>query len=484
MPGSRPSPADRQAAYGAAAVAGPASTVVAAEPAARPGIPRWREVVADGRGGLTLGLCVVELLAGMQMLITSATMPKVLDSIGGLAFYGWVFSGYSLAGLAAIPSAGRDADRHGPMRPVALQMAIFAVGTVLCGLAPSMLVLAAARVVQGYGGGGLYTIAYAVVAKSYPERVRARMLALLTLVWVVSGLVGPGVGVAIAGAAGWRWSFLVSLPLVAMSALLVLPRIAATRGDPAAPARLPLRWPFQLAAGVGLGIAALSTPAWWSIPAGAAGVVMIVQSLPHLLPAGTFSVRPGLPATIALAFLLGLGFFTADSYVTLLLTGVNGRSVAEAGIAVSLVSISWSLSSWWQSRAVHTWSHPALVRLGAVLLAAGIAGTASALVDAPSWLVYSAWFVAGLGMGIGYPTLLIASMGTAGSANQATVVAARFVGGRLGMSLGTGLGGVSVALAAAAGAPLRAGLAGTFGLALAGALVSVALAGRVQRNAA
>lgn len=443
-------------------------------------IPRWREVVAGGRGGITLGLCVVELLAGMQMLITSATMPKVLDSIGGIEFYGWVFSGYSLAGLAAIPRAGRDADRHGPLRPLAELMAIFAAGTVLCGLAPSMLVLALARVIQGYGGGGLYTVAYGIVAKVYPERVRARVLALLTLVWVVSGLVAPGVGVAIADTVGWRWSFLVSVPLVMLSAALVLPRIARTAGDPAAAERMPLRPPFELATGVGLAIAALSSPAWWSIPAGVAGVAMIAHALPHLLPPGTFAARPGLPATVTLAFLTGVGFFTADAYVTLLLTGVSGRTVAEAGVAVTLVSISWSLSSWWQSRAVVRWSHAALLRLGNVLLAAGLAGTAAALVEAPTWLVYIAWLVAGLGMGISYPTLFVASMGTAGEGDEATVVAARMLGGRLAMSFGTGLGGVSVALGAAAGASLRAGLAGTFGLALAAALAAIALSGRVR----
>lgn len=443
-------------------------------------VPRWREVVAGRRGGITLGLCVIELLAGMQMLITSATMPKVLDAIGGIEFYGWVFSGYSLAGLAAIPRAGRDADRHGAFRPLAEMMAIFAAGTILCGVAPSMILLAAARLVQGYGGGGLYTIAYGVVAKVYPERVRARVLALLTLVWVVSGLVAPAIGVAIANTAGWRWSFLVSIPLVALSAALVLPRIAATPGDPSAAERMPLRPPFELAAGVGLAVAALSTPAWWSTPVGLIGAAMIAHSLPHLLPVGTYTARPGLPAAVALAFLTGVGFFTADSYVTLLLTGVSGRTYAEAGVAVTLVSVSWSLSSWWQSRAVVNWSHAGLLRLGAVLLAAGVAGTAAALVDAPLLLVYTAWFVAGLGMGIAYPTLLIASMGTSEAGDEATVVAARMLGGRLAMSFGTGVGGVSVALGAAAGASLRAGLAGTFGLALAASIAAVALAGRVR----
>jgi len=461
---------------------GPAAALVAApaSQAVRPDIPRWREVFAGGRGGLTAGLCVVELLAGMQLLITSSTMPKVLSDIGGIAFYGWVFSGYSLAGLAAIPRAGREADRRGPLRPLAEQMTVFAVGTVLAGLAPSMLLLAGARVIQGYGGGGLYTTAYAVVAKGYPERVRARVLALLTLVWVISGLAGPALGVLLANTVGWRWSFLLSLPLTAGAALLVLPHLRRMHGDPQSMGKLPTRWPLQLAAGVGIIVAALSTPAWWSAPLGVAGAALTLQALLHVLPRGTLTVRPGLPAAIALAFMTGLGFFAADAYVTLLLTGVAGQTLAQAGIAVVLVSLSWSVASWWQSRAITRWSHAGLVRLGAALLLVGIIGTSAALAGLPGWAVDTAWTIAGAGMGIVYPTLLIASMGAADAGEEATVVAARFVGGRLGMSLGTGLGGVSVSLAAAAGAPLRAGLAGTFALAVAAAGLGLGLAGRVR----
>lgn len=465
-----------------AAPSAPAATppTAGAGPPVLPAIPRWREVGADGRLGITIGLCVVELLAGMQMLITSATMPRVLDSIGGIQFYGWVFSGYSLAGLAAIPRAGRDADRKGPLLPLAESIAIFALGTVLAGLAPSMLLLAGARVLQGYGGGALYTIAYGIAAKVYPHRVRARMLALLTLVWVISGLVGPGIGVAVADTAGWRWSFLLSLPLTALSAVLVLPRLRTLPGDTSSAARLPIRWPLQLAAGVGLLVAALSTPAWWTPLGALAGGAVTVQAVIHVVPAGTLTARPGLPASIALAFGTGLAFFTADAYVTLLLTGVRGRSVADAGIAVTLAALSWSAASWWQSRVIERWSHAALVRLGGLLLSAGLLGTAAALVDAPLALVYMAWFVAGLGMGVAYPTLMVASMATAGAGTEGTVVAARFVGGRLGMSLGTGLGGVCISVAAATGAPLRAGLAGTFVLAVAAGLASTALAGRLD----
>src|SRR5581483_6168934 len=161
--------------------------------------------------------------AGMQSLVVVAAMPRVLRDLGGVEFYGTVFSGYFLSGLVSIPLAGRAADREGPTRPFLRMMACFGLGTVLCALAPSMPLLALARVLQGYGGGAVYTIAYGVIAKAYPSRHRPRMLALLTLTWVVSGLVAPSIGAILATTIGWRWVFVVVLPLLLLATLLTVP---------------------------------------------------------------------------------------------------------------------------------------------------------------------------------------------------------------------------------------------------------------------
>ena len=443
--------------------------------------PRWREIVAEGRWPLTAGLLIVEALAGVQSLVVTATMPRVLADLHGVAFYGWVFSGYSLAGLAAIPRAGRNADRHGPRRPFAEALLLFGAGTVMCGLAPSMLVLAVVRVVQGYGGAALYTVAYGAVAKGYPERLRPRVLALLTMVWVVTGLVGPAYGAAVAAAVGWRWSFLSVLPFVGLSWLLVARPLRGMQGSEDAPPRIPQRWPVQLAIGVGLVLSGLTSDALWkAIPLGVAGVVVTVPALRRVLPPGVLRVRRGYPATVAGAFLTNFAFFAADSFVPLMLTGVRGTSVLEASVAVTLVTIGWSAGGWWQSRVMSPARVPRLVGWGGLVLGAGLTGTAAALAGIPLPLVYIAWLVAGVGMGVAYSTLFLAALDGAGTGNETTVVAARFVSGRLGISLGSGLGGACVAIAAVVHAPLAAGLWGVFAMALAASLATVAVAARLR----
>src|SRR5207244_2905558 len=172
----------------------------------------WREVLSRERLPLTIGLVCLEFMAGIQYLVVDAVMPRVQQEIGGIAFYGAVFGGYMLAGLVSIPLSGRQADREGPLRPFVIQLAIFIGGTVLCGLAPTMPLLAAARLVQGYGGGALYSLAYGIMAKAYPAHMRPRMVALLTGTWVVSGVIGPGYGTLLAQTVGWRWAFLPAAP--------------------------------------------------------------------------------------------------------------------------------------------------------------------------------------------------------------------------------------------------------------------------------
>jgi MFS family permease len=437
----------------------------------------WREVlVGDGRARLSAGLVLMEFLAGIQFLVVTSVMPRVVGEIGGIEFYGAVFAGYMLAGLVSIPRSGHQADQSGPARPFAWMIAVFCAGAVVAGLAPNMPVLVVGRLVQGYGGGAMYSLAYGVVAKAYPDRARARMVALLTAVWVVSGLIGPSYGALLSTSLTWRLTFVSVIPLAALTAVLVVPALRSVRGIGGELGKMPMRWPLQLGVGSVLLVAGFSAPSWLGGAAVLAGAALVVSSLGHVLPPGTVRGRPGLPAAVAAAFLLSLSFFTADSFVPLLLTGVRGRSVAEASIAVTLVSVSWSVGTVWQAQAVERYSLASLMRWGSVVLTIGTAGFAAALLAAPLWLAYLSWTVAGVGMGIAFPTVFLAAVNSAGAGREASAVSARFVSGRVGIVLGTGLGGFSVALAHTLKAPLSIGLAGAFAIALLGAALSVVLA--------
>lgn len=440
---------------------------------------RWRDLLAEGRAPLTVGIVLVELVAAIEALVVVAIMPAVRRDLGGLQFYGLVFSGYALAALAATPTSGRVADRRGPAVPFLLWATLFVLGTLLAGLAPSMPVLAGARVIQGYGGGGLFTIAFGAVAPTYPESGRARVLALLAAAWILPGLLGPSFGALVAATVGWRWAFISIIPATILAVALTLPGL--TRLAPATLAREPLslRWPVQLAVGLGIAITGLSLISPLTVAAAVLGVLVMWPSLRRILPAGSLTARSGQPAVIAGIFLLAGGFFSAYYFVPLLITGVLNRSLAAAGLAVTLGTVSWSAGSWWQSHAIRRVQRSTLVALGAVLACVGIGGTMLAISGLPVWFVYVTWTLTGLGMGIAYPTLYLVLMTSAPKGAESTVVSAGMTADRLSQALGGGLGGAAIALAQAGRAPLAWGIAAAFLFGLIGSSATIAISGRL-----
>jgi MFS family permease len=439
---------------------------------------RWRALFQEGRGKLTAGILLVEFLVAVEALVVIAIMPAARHDLGGTEFYGLVFAGFSLAALVLSPIAGRAADRRGPAQPFLLFGALFILGTVFCGLAPSMPLLALARIVQGGGAGGAYTVALAAVTRIYPESGRARVLALLAGAWIVPGLLGPSYGALMASTLGWRWAFFSIIPLTVIAIALTMPALRALAAIEK-PSPLSIRWPLELAAGVTALITGLSFLSLLSLPLVVAGAWLTWSALGHILPPGSLRARPGPPAAVMMIFLLLLAFIGADYFIPLMLTGVRGRSLAEAGAVITLGTVSWSLGNWWQSRAVVNTSPVTLVRLGAVVLAVAIIGITATTAGAPLAISYAAWFAGGLGMGIAYPTAYLVILQGGDSAGAGAAVSSEQVAERLALALGGGFGGVCVALATALHASLAAGLTGAFGLALLAALASIGLAPRL-----
>jgi len=443
--------------------------------------PRWREVFSGNLGRVAFGLFLLEVLAAVQVLVVTTVMPVITRELGGLHLYGWAFSASGLATVMAIPLTGQAVDRFGPRKPLALMFGVFAAGTLVAGLAPSMPIFILGRFLQGVGAGGQYAVGLGTVAKSYPEEHRPRLLALLAAAWVLPGLLGPSFGAVLATTIGWRWAFLTLLPLLAAAGWLVFPGLGAL--PPVTEARrLDLIRPVLLSVGAAAVFAGLTDLTVWSVPLVVVGIGMAGPALRGLVARGSAVARAGLSGALAAGFLLSLAFFAVDGFVPLMLTRVRGRTVAEASIVVTLATVSWSLATLWQSRVASTVSRSLLVGVGALAIAVGAAGVAAGLLDLPLVVPYVSWTIAGVGIGLAYPTIYLVTMERAGVGAEGSAVALMLLVDSLGVSVGTGLGGSAVALADASGAGLSTGLTATFVLAVAAALGLAALATRLERR--
>jgi predicted MFS family arabinose efflux permease len=355
---------------------------------------------------------------------------------------------------------------------------LFGVGTLLCALAPSMLLLATFRTLQGFGAGAQYTMAYGAIAKVYPESGRARMMTLLSAVWTVPGFVGPAYGSLLASTVGWRWAFLTLLPLLALALVLTLPQMLRLAGG-AATTSVDPRWPGLLAIGMGMLISGLSAASLAALPLAVAGLAVAAPALVKVLPRGTLLARSGLPAAVAVSFFGNLGHMTVYAFFPLVVTQVRGRSLAEGGVVVALLTVSWTLGSWWQSRQVERMSHRRLVVGGCLVLFAGLAVSCLALTGLPLAIAYAGWTIAGLGVGVFFQSLLMVAMEVAQSGSETVAVAATQLAVRLALAVGTGFGGAILALGKGAGATLTEMAAVIFLLSVASALTAAVLALRL-----
>jgi MFS family permease len=419
-------------------------------------------------------LLILEALVAVEILVVAAILPAVQRDLQGLQLYGWNYAALTLASFGAVPIAGKLTDRLGPRSVLAVAIGIYGVGLVLAATAPSMLVLVIARFVQGIGGGGLYVVSLATVAKTYPERIRPRVMALLASMWIVPGLLGPPVGALIAETVGWRWAFVAPLPLIALAAAMVMPSLRGVRVSEVR-SRMPVVATLVLMVGAGSLLAALTYASVCSIPLAVIGLAVMIPALRRIVPPGTLSARRGLPAASAAAFLASAAFVATDGFVTLMLTETRGLSIGAASLVLTASSIAWAAGSWWESRTIERLGARRLTSVGAMLMALGSAVVAVGLLDVPVIVPYVGWAVGAAGMGIVFPTIPLSVMGEVEEGREAGELSSTILMDYLGFGIGAGLAGASVALAEADAweISIEAGLAGAFSI---GILAAVLLA--------
>ncbi len=416
-----------------------------------------------GRTALTAGLVLTVVSIAFEGLAVPTVMPNVARELGGLKAYGWVFSAFMIANIVAITATGQHTDRKGPLGAFAAGLLLFGLGLGLGGSAPSMATLIAARIIQGFGGGALSAVVYACVARAYPTEQQPRMLALLSTAWVVPGLIGPALSGVVADHFGWRLVFfglLPPLPIVAILTLPVLRRLppAAT----AAPIENRLGSAMLLAAGLVALLLGLQSRLF---PSGLgyliSGTAAAMYGLRRLMPAGTLTVRPGLPAALVAMGLICVAFFGAETLIPLLLTSLRHQSLTAAGSALTAATLSWTTGAWMQARLAKSRSRRAVVGAGAVLIAIGVASVASLLREAtPIVMIWIAWGIAGLGMGIAHATTSLTVLEHAPAGGEGAAAAALQLANVVGVALGAGIAGAMIA---------------NFGLAVSGFALALAL---------
>jgi EmrB/QacA subfamily drug resistance transporter len=162
---------------------------------------------------IIIGLFVAMLLAALDQTIVATAMPTIGQRLGDFEHLPWVVTAYLLAATAVTPLYGKISDIVGRRTTLLVAIAIFVAGSLVCALAPTMLILILARGLQGLGGGGLISLAQTIIADIVSPRERPRYQAYIAGVFVVSSIAGPVLGGFFAEHLDWSLIFWINLPL-------------------------------------------------------------------------------------------------------------------------------------------------------------------------------------------------------------------------------------------------------------------------------
>jgi EmrB/QacA subfamily drug resistance transporter len=291
-------------------------------------------------------LALAVFMSSLDLFIVNLAFPYIGREYAGtsLSSLSWVLNGYTIVFAAVLVPAGRWADRVGRRRIFAAGLVVFGVGSLLCGVAPGVAALIAARVIQAVGAGLMVPASLSLLLAAVPPSARARAIG----TWSAIGALGAAAGPVIGGSLvqlSWRWVFWINIP-VAVAAIALTSRVVPESKDDRIQGRPDIVGAGLLAAAVGLvALALVEAPGWgWGSPgffglliaALACGTIMVDRSRRHHAPVielGLLRSRTFSGAFAAsILYYAGFGAFVLNSVE--FLTDEWHYSAVRAGLAI------------------------------------------------------------------------------------------------------------------------------------------------------
>jgi EmrB/QacA subfamily drug resistance transporter len=293
-------------------------------------------------------LAVVSAATAMLLLdvtVVNVALPAIrTDLDASFAELQWVIDAYALTLAATLLGAGVLADRHGRRRVFAVGLVVFTACSILCGAAPSAVVLDLARGAQGIGAAAMFSASLALLAAEFQGRERGLALGVWGAITGGALAIGPLVGGVLVDGPGWRWIFFVNLPLGLLLTWLAVRRLPESR-DPT-PRRLDLAGMASFAGSCFLATYALirgNEAGWTSMPilaafavAAALAVAFVVaerRAAEPMLPLRLFRI-PAFNGTALVAFAQSIALYPLLLFLAIYFQEALSKSATETGLRV------------------------------------------------------------------------------------------------------------------------------------------------------
>ncbi|GAB4013499.1 MDR family MFS transporter [Nocardioides ultimimeridianus] len=371
--------------------------------------------------GLLLGM----FLAALDQTIVSTSIRTIADDLKGLNLQAWATTSYLVTSTITTPIYGKLGDLWGRKKLFMFAITLFTVGSILCTFSQSMYELAAFRAVQGLGAGGLMTLVLAIIGDIVSPRERAKYTGYFMATFGTSSVLGPVIGgflagtTSILGIAGWRWVFLVNVPIgvLALAVVWKTLHVHHVRRD------AKVDWMGALALVVCLVplLTVLEQGQGWGWGSGRSillfaisviGLVLFVaveakMKLNALIPLKLFTIRPA-AVTIVASIIVGAGLFGGMMLLPLYMQIVHGASPTKAGFMMLPMVAGMMTASIGSGKIISKTGKTRLFPIfGTLVMALGMFLLAHITADTHLWLVMIYMAIVGFGVGNSMQPLIL-----------------------------------------------------------------------------
>jgi EmrB/QacA subfamily drug resistance transporter len=406
---------------------------------------------------ILIGLMMGMFLAALDQTIVATAIRTIADDLKGLNHQAWATTAYLITSTIVTPLYGKLGDIYGRKKLFIIAISIFIFGSILCTFSTSMFSLAAFRAVQGLGAGGLFSLALAIIGDIVPPRERAKYQGYFLAVFGTASVLGPVIGgffagqETILGIDGWRWVFLVNVP-IGIAALAVVSKTLHLRHN-----RLDHRIDWAGAALLSVALVPLLLVAeqgrewgWVNSKSTACYVIGILGAIGFfwqewrmkdeaILPLKMFTNKTVGVSSVA-SVLIGVAMFGGLAALPLYLQIVKGASPTEAGLLLLPMTLGIMFGSILSGQIIsRTGRYRKFPIIGSGLLAVSLFTFHYVAFDTPLWQTMIVMLAFGMGLGFNFQPLTLAVQNavppTQIGVATSTATFTRQIGGALGTAV-------------------------------------------------
>lgn len=389
-------------------------------------------VFRDDRGPVLIAIMLSAALMAVDATVLATAVPSIVDDLGGVSRYPWLFSAYLLAQAVTVPVFSKLADTYGRKPVILTGIAFFILGSALAVVAPSMTVLIACRVVQGMGAGAVQPMGQTIAGDIYTVAERAKVQGYLASVWAISSMLGPLIGGLFSQYLSWRWIFVVNIPLGLLAAAMVWRNfhedVEKTRHRIDVEGALALTLALTLLL---LGLLEGGTGWDWDSTAslvcflGGAVCLAVFVLIERRAAEPVISMhllsRRLIVNTVLISAAIGGIMLGLTSFVPTFLERATGATPVAAGLAVAALTLTWPIASANAGRIYVPHGFRASITLGASIVMVATLLLLPVVGQRNIWLMVAVIALTGAGLGFTAAPSMVAAQASVGWSERAGV---------------------------------------------------------------